>query len=157
MIHYLKKDQISKEKWDDCVLNSFNSLVYAESWYLDIVAYGWEALVEDDYSAVMPLIWNRKAGINYLFQPFFTQQLGVFSSGLLTPDRINRFIEAIPPHFKYGEINLNSHNPLGDTKKDYTLQLNHELDLINPYNHLYNNYSDNIKRNLKKAQNSGVA
>lgn len=157
MIHYLKKDQISKEKWDDCVLNSFNSLVYAESWYLDIVAYGWEALVEDDYSAVMPLIWNRKAGINYLFQPFFTQQLGVFSSGLLTPDRINRFIEAIPPHFKYGEINLNSHNPLGDTKKDYTLQLNHELDLINPYNHLYNNYSDNIKRNLKKAQNSSLS
>jgi hypothetical protein len=158
MIQYLKKDQISKEKWDECVFNAFNSMVYAESWYLDIVAYGWEALVEDDYSAVMPLVWNKKAGISYLYQPYFTQQLGVFSSGLLTPDRIIRFLEAIPRHFRYGEINFNSHNPLNNLALEgYASQLNHELDLINPYNHLYKNFSDNNKRNLKKAQNKDLS
>jgi len=39
----------------------------------------WDALVLNDYEAVMPLTWNKKYGIHYLFQPFFCASLGVFA------------------------------------------------------------------------------
>jgi hypothetical protein len=64
----------------NAIARSFNGIVYAYSWYLDIVSPGWDALVKDDYKSVMPLTWRKKYGIKYLYQPFFTQQLGVFSS-----------------------------------------------------------------------------
>ncbi len=40
----------------------------------------WDALVLDDYQAVMPLTWRSKFGIRYLYQPAFTQQTGIFSA-----------------------------------------------------------------------------
>ncbi len=61
MINYLKHDQIDQQRWDDCIAHAPNGLVYAWSWYLDIVHPGWEALVEivdDKYLSVMPLTSN---------------------------------------------------------------------------------------------------
>ncbi|MCK4361546.1 MAG: hypothetical protein KAV70_07350, partial [Bacteroidales bacterium] len=79
MIKHLTYQQINKSKWDECIKKSFNGIIYGYSWYLDIVCKHWEALVENDYERVFPLTTGKKFGINYLYQPFFTQQLGVFS------------------------------------------------------------------------------
>lgn len=152
MIHYLPYQQIDQKKWDECIHNAFNGRVYALSWYLNEMAYGWDALVEDDYQTVMPLTGGRKAGINYLFQPFFTQQLGVFSRSLITPSQTEKFLNAIPPKFLYGEINLNSHNVIQSKSLEIVQLLNHELDLIKPLEVLRKNYSENTRRNLRKAQ-----
>ncbi len=84
MIHYQENYQLNKQKWDACIAKSFNGIIYAYSWYLDIVSPGWKGLVEDDYISVMPLCSRKKIGISYLFQPFFTQQHGVFSTAKLT-------------------------------------------------------------------------
>ena len=70
MIRYLTHNQIDTRRWDECIAQSPNGLVYAWSWYLDVVHPSWEALVEDDYETVMPLTGNKKFGVNYLFQPF---------------------------------------------------------------------------------------
>jgi hypothetical protein len=78
-IRHLKHSEIDLQKWDSCVQNAANALVYAESWYLDIVSPHWEALVADDYEYVMPLPVKRKFGIPFLVQPPLSQQLGVFS------------------------------------------------------------------------------
>jgi len=83
-----------------------NGMVYGCSWYLDIVCPEWEALVQDDYEAIFPLTCNRKFGIRYLYQPFFTQQLGIFSRGLLSGELVEKFLDAIPVHFRFAEINL---------------------------------------------------
>lgn len=116
------------------------------------MAYGWEALVEDDYTAVMPLPGNKKAGINYLFQPFFTQQLGVFTTKLSTPGVINQFLEAIPEKYRYGELNLNSHNNPEPGNFELTYNVNHELDLIKPYDLIFKSFTENTKRNIRKAR-----
>ena len=112
MIKHLKYSQIDFDAWDRCIRESFNGLVYAYSWYLDIVHDGWEALVEDDYVRVMPLTGGKKYGIKYLFQPYFVQQLGVFSKNLLTPEKTMEFLNQIPSSFKYYDIRLNSFNKL---------------------------------------------
>ena len=55
MIHYIQHKDIDFEKWDACVANSFNRLIYGFSWYLDVVCDDWDALVLNDYEAVFPL------------------------------------------------------------------------------------------------------
>ena len=59
-----------------------NGFIYGYSFYLDHMAKHWDALVSGDYEAVMPLTWNRKYGIYYLYQPFLAAQLGVFGASI---------------------------------------------------------------------------
>ena len=102
----------------------------------------------------MPLTWRKKYGIKYLYQPFFTQQLGVFSSDKLNAEVVAEFLSAIPQHFKFVEINLNTFNLSNASNFSTKSNLTHELDLIESYENIAKNYSDNLKRNLKKAANN---
>ena len=107
MIRYIAHNQIDTQHWDECIAQSPDGLVYAWSWYLDVVHPGWEALIEDDYETVMPLAPGRKFGINYLFQPFFTQKFGVFGKKEVSEAKIKEFLEAIPEKFKFAEFRIN--------------------------------------------------
>lgn len=152
MIKYLQHHEIDKERWDDCIRRSFNGIIYAYSWYLDVVHPGWEALVNADYSIVMPLTGGKKLGVRYLYNPFFVQQLGVFSVARLSPDAVREYLNAVPAHFRYCEISLNTFNhPTADSYR-FKENLNHELDMIGSYEMIRKEYSDNAKRNIKKAQ-----
>ncbi len=151
MIRYLKHNEIDKKKWDACIKESFNGQVYAWSWYLDIVHPDWHALVEGEYERVFPLTGNRKFGISYLYQPFFAQQLGVFSPSILNAEIVNAFLQAIPSQYQFAEIRLNTHNKADDSLFAITQHTNYELDLINTYERISRKYSSNTRRNLKKA------
>jgi hypothetical protein len=153
-IQYLTNQQIDKTKWDHCIDNAGNGLIYAYSWYLDIMSKHWDALVLNDYETVMPLTWNKKYRIHYLYQPFLTAQLGVF--GKRVTDKIcGDFIQSIPSKFRYIDISLNSGHISGAPSGYSLLRLNHLLDLNKPYEQLYNNYRENIQRNIKKAMQAG--
>lgn len=157
MISYLTHNQIDKQRWDECLAQSPDGLIYAWSWYLDVVNPGWEALVEDDYEAVMPLAGSRKFGINYLFQPFFTQKFGVFSKKEVSEAKIEEFLEAIPEKFEFAEFRLNGLK--GVKGINGVKGLNHrniELDLSPEYSVLAGNYHSNTKRNLAKAKKEGL-
>ena len=156
-IRYLKYQEIDHQKWDRCITLAFNGNVYALSWYLDIVCYGWEALVEGDYERVMPLTPGRKAGISYLYQPFFTQQLGIYSISELNAGIVSRFISAIPKVYRFIEINLNAHNKLTSGTGGIKFLTNIELELIQPYDKLFRAYSENARRNIRKAVNHQLA
>jgi len=157
MIKYIKYDLIDKEKWDECVSQSFNGVIYAYSWFLDVVCEEWEGLVEGDYERVFPLNFKRKMGMDIIFQPFFTQQLGLISKTELSPDVVNDFLAAIPDKYKVVDLNLNTHNKPDLDSFTYSTQVNHELDLIGDYDILRQNYSSNTKRNLSKANSSGLS
>ena len=156
VISYLKHDEIDDKKWDRCIDKAVNGMIYAYSWYLDLVNDEWEALVENDYERVMPLTPGRKFGISYLYQPNFTQQLGIFSCSHLTHEVVQDFLDSIPKKYRFAEINLNTHNKIDDPGKDFTPWLTHELDLISDYDTIKKGYSKNLKRNLKKAGDSHV-
>lgn len=152
MIHYLKHHEINKQKWDECVQNSPNGILYAYSWYLDIVCPAWEALIEDDYASVMPLPMGKKYGFTYTYPPLFTQQLGLFSLYDMAEQKTMEFISAIPPHYRYIEMQLNEKNVITsaaavETSKHVTYVLN----LNRPYSEIAANYSTQTKKNLKKA------
>lgn len=159
MITYLKHGQIDKTRWDECIATAVNGNVYAWSWYLDVVHPQWEALVEmnnDKYLSVMPLTCKRKYFVNYLCQPFFAQQLGIFSINPITEDTTLAFLQAVPKKFRLIEIRLNEGNPVPKTLKGMDLHRNHVLDLRNSYDSLSSNYHDNTIRNLKKSSKNGL-
>ena len=123
MIKLLKHNEINKIRWDECVKKSFNGNVYALSWYLDVVHHNWDALVENDYERVMPLPSSIKFGISYMFQPFFVQQLGVFSSTQLSQETVDNFIKAIPQKYRLVQYRLNSYNKVNYERNPYTHEL----------------------------------
>ena len=151
MIKYLENRDIDYDKWDRCITESFNGNAYAMSWYLDLVFDSWSALVEDDYLRVMPLMITKKWGISYFYQPFFIQQLGVFSRSMLNPDVVEEFVNAIPERVKVININLNVFNRVYENKFEVKYNDNYELDLIGDYAKLFSAYSTNQKRNVRKA------
>jgi hypothetical protein len=150
MIHYLRHNEIDKAKWDKTINESVNGMIYARSWYLDIVNPGWQAMVDDDYKIILPLTYRKKYGFKYLYPPFFTQQLGLFSTKQLNEETINQFLKSIPSEFRFIEINLNHQNkiPVGFQIKEL---LTHHLNINQSYGQISKSYSENLKRNLKKA------
>jgi len=151
-INYLKHNQIDKQKWDSVIENAENGLVYAFSWYLDIVSPKWDALVVGDYERVMPLTHKRKYGIKYLIQPPFCQQLGVFPFKM--NHNVDLFLNQISGKFKFIDININYKNSISQYKK--TERINSILNLDKPYEFIQSNYSVNTKRNLKKGQSANL-
>lgn len=150
-IQYLTRQQLDLNKWDRAIAAAPNGLPYAYSTYLDHMSRNWGALVLNDYEAVMPLTWNKKYGIAYLYQPAFTAQLGIFGRNL-SPTLIESFIAAIPKQFGLIEVELNHANTGLLNISGLSLRNNYVLDLRASYETIYSQYRDNIKRNIKKAQ-----
>lgn len=150
-INYLTYQQIDKAKWDACIDKAANGLIYGYSFYLDAMAKNWDALVLGDYEAVMPLTWNKKYSIHYLYQPPFTACLGVFGK-FVTAETVNKFLQAIPTKFKYWDIYFNPGNLFKLPNFDLYQRMNYVLSLNNNYENLYTAYRENIQRNIKKSE-----
>ena len=127
-------------------------MIYAYSWYLDIVSPGWEGLVEDDYKSVMPLPMAEKYGFRYTYPPPYIQQLGLFSTSSLNENAVADFISKIPAKYKYIEMNLNEQNPFVSKEYKISKGVTHLLNLNKTYKNILANFSTQTKRNLKKAQ-----
>ena len=154
----LKKSHkdIDKTKWDSCIKNSQFPIIYGYSWYLDSVSPNWSALIiesNNQYDAVFPLTEKNKFGFNYLAQPFFCQQLGLFYRENTEAD-IELFVSNIQKSFAHFEITLNETNYLNNQEGERT---NHVLDLSKDYYLLEKEYTKNRKRDLIKAKNSAIS
>jgi hypothetical protein len=151
----VKNKDIDYSKWDQCIASSTIPLVYAQSWYLDIIASDWDALICGDYEYVMPLTAKKKFGLSFLLQPVYAQQHGIFPKA----DNVlqNKFLSTVYEKFRYVAVNLNaSHSePFPDGFAVHTRE-NFILQLILPYQELKNNYSKHTRRQIKKAEDSKV-
>jgi hypothetical protein len=151
-IRYLRRDVIDPEKWDQCILQSPNGLIYARSFYLDAMAENWSGLISGDYDAIMPLTWNRKLGFSYLYQPAFTAQLGMFAKNNAGGIGIENFINEAKNHFKFCEIHLNYLNKPADCIQ----RANYILALDKPYSETRMNYKKRLLENLAEADVSHI-
>jgi hypothetical protein len=173
-IRYLRRGEIDTARWDQCIDAASNGLIYAYSFYLDHMSRHWDALVMNDYEAVMPLTCNKKFGIHYLYQPAFTAALGVFGKNL-HKELVQQMLDAIPAKFRLIEIELNQQNKfdLPMRPQRYTddesfaaaekagrfvfyERTNFVLDLSRPYAALYLGYRENLQRILKKSAGTGL-
>lgn len=135
---YLGRKEIDDQKWDLCIKGASNGLIYATTFFLDNMANDWDALILDDYKAVMPLVCRKKFGINYLYQPYFMAQLGIFGRNI-SNDILKLFLQNIPRKFAYIDIDLNEENKLDwETLKGIKIRMkfhsrtNYVLNPVNP-------------------------
>ena len=155
-IQYLSHNKIEKTKWDKCIDEAANGLIYGYSFYLDHMSRHWDALVLNDYETIMPLTWNKKFGIYYLYQPAFTASLGIFG-GNLSAKIIQEFIQLIPKKFQLIEISLNYENTFTTSLPFLISRTNYILSLNKSYNDLYRVYRENHQRNIQKSLQSGCS
>ncbi|MBL7967701.1 MAG: hypothetical protein JNK09_11930 [Prolixibacteraceae bacterium] len=150
-IRFIEYKNIDYKKWDQCIGASPFGIAYAFSWYLDRICPHWDALVWGDYLYVMPLVNASKMGIGYVYQPFFTQQLGVFSNFPPEPEIVNSFLNAIPEKFRLTDMKLNLGNR--PTSKSFQISENktYHLNLQTGLEFIQKNYNTNTKRNIQKA------
>jgi len=146
-IRYLDRKEIETDKWDQCIREAANGLIYGRSFYLDTMSRNWSALVLNDYDAVMPLTWNRKFGISYLYQPPFTAQLGMFFKKNLDGNILENFIRHTKLHFRFCEIHLNFANSTIGGR----LRANYILSLKNTYPEIRHGYKKRLLENLREA------
>jgi hypothetical protein len=149
MIVFHKNNEIDREQWDGCIKNSPGAKPYAYSWYLDIMAPGWQALVDDDYDSVFPVPGFSRMGIQYIATPVFLQQLGAFSPDIPVADAVSEFLDYMPDIFKFVDLCIGQ--KIDANGYLVTEKVNLELDLSKPYETLFNNFSDHCRRNIESS------
>jgi len=149
MIVYLKNEEIDRSRWDTSLAEITGVRPYAWSWYLDIMAPGWEALVDDDYCSLFPLPCARKYGISYIATPLFLQQLGLFTPDGDKEKIAGEFISFMPEFYRLIDLNIGHEvRPAGYTVMPRT---NFELQLNKPYETIWINYMTDCRRNINIA------
>jgi hypothetical protein len=151
-IKFVKHSNIDRQKWDSCIRQSFNGLIYAYSWYLDIACEYWDALIDADYERVMPL--PNKAAIigRCVYQPIFAPQLGIFAVEKLSPQVVRSFISAIPAKFRSLTIVPNKFNRMELCKNvQESMALQFQTDLIEDYSRASQKFTQKGAEMLSRA------
>ncbi len=163
MVKYISHNKIDLKKWDTCIDQSINSIVYAKSYYLNYMSPDWDALILGDYEAIMPVTWRKKWQVKYLAQPAFTQQLGIFYKKEISLTNLHIFLEELKKRFALIDISFNYGNILFKglpIRCNLVLDLNHSFDEIKKgfrkdliiravKNNLEYNISDEYKLGIK--------
>ncbi|MBL7735377.1 MAG: hypothetical protein JNL51_07960 [Chitinophagaceae bacterium] len=171
LIRYLHRSQIDAIKWDRCLDNSANGLIYGCSEYLDAMADNWNGLVVGDYDAVIPLPWRSKWGMAYYYHPAFIQQLGLFGQAvkalhketmdrgsqaeaakiLSAPALYKEIMDVVFSRVRYGDLLLNFGNADIASQIGAAPCNNLILDLSGEYASLSAGYKKDLVNNLRKA------
>ena len=155
-IAFVLRHDIDEVKWEKCILSATNSRVYVNFWHLDRIAVNWIALVYGDYEFVMPLPVKQKLTIEYVYQPLFCQQLGIFPKP--SAEIASIFYQAVFERFRFADVHINSQNPIltGHSAIRFFPRNNFLLDLQYNYKSLARSYSTNTKRNIAKATDNNL-
>ncbi len=155
-LYYIKHDDIDAEKWNRCIDNAPNCRVYAYDWHLDRTAIEWDALVWRDYEFIMPLPFRKRFGVKYLYQPLFTQQMGIFPSP--QENIAKRFYTELFERFHYSDLQINSGNQEFSNLSglEFVPRNNYLLSLHADYKSLFSAFPTNTKRNLVKANKNNL-
>lgn len=151
-VQHLTRQQINAKSWDECISKAYNGLIYAKSFFLDALADNWDALVLGNYEIVMPLPWRKKWSIRYVYQVPFLQRLSIYGSAVDESITAFFFQKAIQI-FKF--INYKTDIFLSIKAMAPTICKNYILPLHQPYQTIYNSYTTECKKNIRKAETRG--
>lgn len=138
---HIEHQKIDFDRWNRMVSLSSEGRIFDFSWYLNAFCK-WDAIIIGDYKGGLAVPKKSSFGLTKVFQPQFIQRcslMGFKKSGNL--------LQLLGSY--YNQIHFNTSHSLGAA--DEVLRPNYELDLSRGYELLFNSYSTNVKRNLKKA------
>jgi hypothetical protein len=165
-LRLLRHHEIDLAAWDACVASARQQVPYAYSWWLQATAGRWEALVEvgstGEYQLVLPLPVRRRLGGLEVYQPPFTQQLGLFTAAPGATGSVDEVLQAGAGDLRYTRFytQLNDQNPLsvsgslatglGPVVLQSTPRLTYQLRLEVAYEVLHLAYAADYRRRLRQ-------
>lgn len=168
-ILYVSHKNINPILWNSCAAHA--PVPYFLYEYLNpICNYAFDALILNNYEAVMPLPYKKIGNIKWFYQPFFCQQLGICISNEIASQSSNitgLFLnylyslfqkKRLTPYYYHQQWHDKSIIPTNDTfggikisKKD-----NYMLFLNKNYEQLQHFFSKNTTRNLAKTNKNAL-
>jgi len=157
-IQLVQREEIDKTKWNSCVHFATNGNIFGYKWYLDAITKDWEALIEDEYAAVLPLIWKKNwLGKKKLYIPDLVRETGIYSSNALSEKRVASFLEAIPETYKKANIQVDQFT-LVPKNTAWTVQKmqNAVIYMNRPYEELAQQFSPQVQAELDRARTADL-
>lgn len=160
MYKLFTRSQISSIHWDSFIAASPQRILYAYTWYLDVVSPHWQALILEEngvWKAVMPLPVQKKWRLPIIQQPFFCQFLGIFTLPNTQNEGLQaEFFNEVSRHFRYmssyaGRFLDDNFPPNFEVKYGAT----HTIRLDTSYNILCQRFSADRRLNLRRAVHFG--
>jgi len=146
LIEIIPSHKIDYAKWDACICNCNNTLIYATSAYLNFMSDNWSGIVINNYDCIMPIPWRKKLGIKYCYDVPFVQQLGWFQQS--ESNNVTRVMQDFFSFIKYGDYAFNFQN--GKVENAFVCN-NYILNLLQSYDAIQKNFKNDLVNNLKKA------
>jgi len=148
--------KIDKNRWNETVQAAYNSSVYGMSWYLDACSPDWYGLIKGDYEQVMAVPIKHKMGVSYAYQPLFVQQSGIFSLKPITAADLADFLNTLQA--KIGKVKLYLTPQCTGLAAGFKqeMRLSQFLPLNKPIDEIRAAYSENARRNIKRAEKNGL-
>lgn len=148
-IRYVQGHEVDKLKWDACVSNASNGLIFASKIFLDMLSDNWNAIIIDDYKAVMPLPWKKTLVISHYYRVPFLAQGGLF--GDVDLSLYKQIRKKIFNKIKFGDLVFNFGN--AGIAKEFSAvpATNMVLPLAADYSLLRKNYHRDLEKNLKRS------
>ena len=155
-LRLLPHREIDKSRWDEAITLAYNSAVYGMSWYLDACAPGWSGLVKGDYEQIMTIPLKYKMGVSYAYQPLFVQQSGIFSKKELTQESVSEFLSFVDSKIAKVKLYLTPECNAFTAVEHAEVRRSQFIPLDKTMEEIRAGYSDNAKRNIRKAEKSGL-
>jgi hypothetical protein len=153
-IRFLYREDIDVKRWDRCVRQSTVTDVYALSDYLDIMAKHWGGLVQDDYDAVLPIPWNRKFCIAYIYTPRFTSPLPLCGNPE-TALPLSEFLLHLPKRFRLWDMDIRGKSTEQSLPYARQFRNNHLLSLDPAADTLRSHYRPSYRNLLRQCKDRG--
>ncbi|MEA2043454.1 MAG: hypothetical protein U9N85_13010 [Bacteroidota bacterium] len=150
-LRFVNHKAIDFEKWNRLIASSVNGRIFAYSWYLNIVAPGWDALIRGDYDLVVPLP-RKKIPVKQFVVPPYTNQLSLYSRKRIEQQEFETVFKKIREYAFLGKIESDFEYkntiPGYRTSKKYVYQ----IDMVDSYENIKKNYSPKLMNRLSELK-----
>ncbi|GAA4000784.1 hypothetical protein GCM10022408_09900 [Hymenobacter fastidiosus] len=156
---YLPFSALNLAAWDACVAAAEQVVPSAQAAWLRATAGRWDAVVEVDaasgrYVSVFPLPVKRRPWGREVYQPAFTQQLGLLTTAGSRHRNVNDYLALLPGRYARFYTQLNAENEPGNALGGFSVarRQTYLLNLTADYAVLLAGYEADYRRRLRVNQ-----
>ena len=158
-LQYLPFSALDLTAWDACVGAAEQAVPYAPASWLQATAGRWDAVVETDaasgrYLSVLPLPVQRRPWGRQVYQPAFTQQLGLLTTAGSRHRSVAGYLALLPGRYARFYTQLNTDNAVEAAPPGFALthRQTYLLSLAAGYDTLLKGYAADYRRRLRVNQ-----
>lgn len=158
-LRLLRFSELDLAAWDACVAGARQPVPYAHSWWLQATAGRWDALVQPEpetgrYLSVWPLPAKWRPGGRQVYQPPFTQQLGLISSQEEAPAIGLKLLAALSGPYAQFYAQLNEANGVPTAAGPFAVETRqtYHLNLSPAYETMRAGYCADYRRRLLRHE-----